>query len=128
MIPEPGEMPRPLVLVPEYLPPKHLEMLAQRVEVVYDPDLHGDRDRLLASVAEASAVLIRNRTVIDPAFLAAASGLQVVGSWEWVSTTSTSRPSRRLASSWWSPMEATRCRLPSLSSGRCWFAGEVSSG
>jgi len=76
---EPGETPRPLVLVPEYLPPEHLKMLAQRVEVLYDPDLHGDRDRLLASVGAASAVLIRNRTVIDPAFLAAAPGLQVVG-------------------------------------------------
>jgi (S)-sulfolactate dehydrogenase len=77
--PEPGEMPRPLALVPEYLPPKHLEMLAHRVEVVYDPDLYGDRDRLLAVVADASAVLIRNRTTIDPAFLAAAPGLKVVG-------------------------------------------------
>jgi (S)-sulfolactate dehydrogenase len=79
VITEPGEMPRPLVLVPEYLPPTHLEMLAQQVEVVYDPDLHRDRDRLLTSVADASAVLIRNRTVIDPAFLAAASALKVVG-------------------------------------------------
>jgi (S)-sulfolactate dehydrogenase len=79
VIPEPEEVPRPLVLVPEYLPSEQLGMLAKRVEVVYDPDLHGDRDRLLASVADASAVLIRNRTVIDAAFLAAAPGLQVVG-------------------------------------------------
>lgn len=75
----PGGTPVPLVMVPEYLPPKHLEMLAERAEVIYDPDLHDDRERLLAAVTTASAVLIRNRTTIDAAFLAAAPSLRVVG-------------------------------------------------
>jgi (S)-sulfolactate dehydrogenase len=78
--PEPGEgSPPPLVVVPEYLPAKNLETLAEWVEVVYDPDLHADREELLAAVAAASAVLIRNRTIIDVAFLQSSPTLRVVG-------------------------------------------------
>jgi (S)-sulfolactate dehydrogenase len=80
MNPEPGEgSSPPLVLVPEYLPARNLETLAEKTNVVYDPDLHADRDRLLAAMSGASAVLIRNRTIIDNAFLESAPLLRVVG-------------------------------------------------
>jgi len=47
--------------------------------VVYDPDLYADRDRLLAELVGTVAILIRNRTRIDPGLLAAAPDLRVVG-------------------------------------------------
>jgi len=68
-----------MVLVPEYLPANSLETLADGAVVVYEPDLHADRDGLLAAVSAASAVLIRNRTIVDTAFLRSAPVLRVVG-------------------------------------------------
>lgn len=79
---DPGPPPsseRLLAVVPEYLPAPHVEMLGDRLNVVYDPDLYADRSGLLAEVAEASAILIRNRTVVDTTFLEAAHRLLVVG-------------------------------------------------
>jgi len=67
------------VVVSEFLPEPHLDRLRQSFEVVYDPDLYADRDRLLAELAGSAAILIRNRTRIDPSLLAAAPKLQVVG-------------------------------------------------
>lgn len=69
----------PRVVVPEFLPEPHLAALRRAAEVVYDPDLYIDRPRLLAAVASARAVLVRNRTLIDDQFLTAASRLEVVG-------------------------------------------------
>jgi (S)-sulfolactate dehydrogenase len=67
------------VVVSEFLPEPHLDRLRQRFEVVYDPDLYADRDRLLAELVGTVAILIRNRTRIDPGLLAAAPDLRVVG-------------------------------------------------
>ncbi|HSJ84978.1 MAG TPA: hydroxyacid dehydrogenase [Acidimicrobiia bacterium] len=67
------------VVVSEFLPEPHLGRLRQSFEVVYDPDLYADRDRLLAELAGTVAILIRNRTRIDPGLLAAAPNLRVVG-------------------------------------------------
>jgi len=67
------------VVVSEFLPEPHLDHLRQSFEVFYDPDLYADRDRLLAELAGTVAILIRNRTRIDPGLLAAAPNLQVVG-------------------------------------------------
>lgn len=66
-------------VVPEYLPGPHLGMLRDHLTVVYDPDLYAERDRLLAELAGASAILIRNRTIIDTELLAAADRLRVIG-------------------------------------------------
>ncbi|HEU4894805.1 MAG TPA: hydroxyacid dehydrogenase [Acidimicrobiia bacterium] len=80
MSPHAGEgSPPPLVLIPEYLPDPNLEQLADRVDVVYDPDLHANRDGLLSAIGPASAVLIRNRTVVDEALIRSAPALKVVG-------------------------------------------------
>ncbi len=73
---EPG---RHRVVVAEFLPDRHLTALAERLTVVYDPDLHADRENLLEQVRDARAVLIRNRTRIDGEFLKAALRLEVVG-------------------------------------------------
>lgn len=81
-IDDPGTPPspeRPLAVVPEYLPERHVEMLGDHLAVVYDPDLYADRARLLEEVAEASSILIRNRTLVDEELLGTAHRLQVVG-------------------------------------------------
>lgn len=70
---------RDKAVIPEFLPQHHLDLLATRLDVVYDPDLYGNRPRLLAEVADARAILIRNRTIVDQEFLDAAPMLDVVG-------------------------------------------------
>lgn len=70
---------RHIVVVPEYLPAKHLEMMYPSVDVIYDPDLYGDRESLFDALASASAIVIRNRTIIDETLLGAAPHLSVVG-------------------------------------------------
>ena len=67
------------VVVPEFLGDRYLDLLAERHEVIYDPDLHADRTRLLATVADARAILIRNRTLVDAELLGAASNLVIIG-------------------------------------------------
>ncbi|HUP17035.1 MAG TPA: hydroxyacid dehydrogenase [Acidimicrobiia bacterium] len=67
------------IVVSEFLGEPFLKLLRERHDVEYDPDLYGQRDSLLAAVADASAILIRNRTRIDHDFIAAARELVVVG-------------------------------------------------
>ena len=74
-----GRGQRPVVVVPEFLPEAHLRLLEKRVDVVYDPDLHAERSRLFATLGDAAAILIRNRTIVDSELIAAAPGLAVIG-------------------------------------------------
>jgi (S)-sulfolactate dehydrogenase len=67
------------ILVSEFLGEPFLDLLREHHQVEYDADLYGERDSLLAAVADASAILIRNRTRIDPELIAAARELVVVG-------------------------------------------------
>ena len=67
------------VLVSEYLPDEHLDLLRAQHEIVYDPDLCTDRSRLLDQMAGVEALFTRNRTRIDEELIAAAPHLRVVG-------------------------------------------------
>ena len=67
------------IVVPEFLPEQNLARLETAAEVVYDPDLYGDRSRLLETVGSAEAIVIRNRTRVDSELLATAKKLKVVG-------------------------------------------------
>jgi len=67
------------ILVSEYLPDEHLDLLRTRHDVVYDPDLCTDRSRLLPQMAGAEALFTRNRTRVDEELLAAALELRVLG-------------------------------------------------
>ncbi len=67
------------VVVSEFMVDSARESLARDFEVVYDPALAGDRKALLASVTAARALVVRNRTIVDAALLAAAPSLKVVG-------------------------------------------------
>ena len=53
--------------------------LRPRFQVHYDPDLVDDRPRLLADLADARGLIVRNRTQVDRDLLDAAPRLTVVG-------------------------------------------------
>lgn len=67
------------IVVSEFMDEAALEPLKAERSVVYDPALVDDRHRLLAEVADAAAIIVRNRTQVDAALLAAAPGLRCVG-------------------------------------------------
>ncbi len=67
------------LVVSEFLQDPYVELLRAQHDVVFDPDLYGDRSRLFDEVREAVALFIRNRTRVDEELLAAAPGLRVVG-------------------------------------------------
>lgn len=67
------------VVISEYLPDPFLARLGAKHEVVYDPDLYADRSRLFSEVANAEAIIIRNRTQIDAEFLQSATAMSCVG-------------------------------------------------
>lgn len=72
-------MSRPRVVISEFIAPEGLARLEATVDVVADATLVGDRARLLAAVADADALLVRDRTQVDAELLAAAPRLRVVG-------------------------------------------------
>jgi (S)-sulfolactate dehydrogenase len=69
----------PKVVVSEFMAPAGIALLTGRVVLVDDATLVGDRSRLLAEVADADALIVRNRTQVDAALLDAAPRLRVVG-------------------------------------------------
>ncbi len=69
----------PHVLVSEWIDPDALVPLEAAHEVVYAPELHGDRTALRAALGDAAAWVVRNQTRVDADALAAAPLLRVVG-------------------------------------------------
>ncbi len=67
------------VIVTEFLDPGPLETLKQRYAVHIDTTLWNKRDELKARLANAIAIIVRNRTQVDADLLAAAPKLKVVG-------------------------------------------------
>jgi len=69
----------PKVVISEFMAPEGIARLVGRVVLVEDPTLVADRERLLAAVADADALIVRNRTQVDAELLDAAPELRVVG-------------------------------------------------
>ncbi|HTS22339.1 MAG TPA: hydroxyacid dehydrogenase [Casimicrobiaceae bacterium] len=67
------------VIIAEFMDEAGVRHLAERHDTAYDASLSERRDALLAAVAEADALIVRNRTRVDAALVAAASRLRVVG-------------------------------------------------
>lgn len=67
------------VLVTELIWPEGIEALERSATVEYGPDLWGDTDALLARVASADALIVRNRTRVDASLLRAGESLRAVG-------------------------------------------------
>jgi (S)-sulfolactate dehydrogenase len=69
----------PDIVITEFMDAEAVSGLARDFDVHYDPDLGEDPERLPALVAEARALIVRNRTEVSSLLLDAAPKLQVVG-------------------------------------------------
>ncbi len=67
------------IVITEFMDAAAVADLTADFDVIFDPGLVDDRDRLLALVGSARAVIVRNRTRVDRELLDAAPGLIAVG-------------------------------------------------
>ncbi|WP_298296109.1 hydroxyacid dehydrogenase [uncultured Litoreibacter sp.] len=67
------------VVISEFMDEAAVEDLRADHNVVYDPTLVDDGDRLLAELADAEAIIVRNRTQVRGALLGGAPSLRAVG-------------------------------------------------
>jgi (S)-sulfolactate dehydrogenase len=67
------------IVISEFMDQSAVDRLSADADVVYDPNLADDRDRLIDLVGGADALIVRNRTQVDTALLSGASRLVVVG-------------------------------------------------
>ncbi|WP_306258810.1 hydroxyacid dehydrogenase [Pararhizobium sp. IMCC21322] len=67
------------IVVSEFMDEAALEAARSLYDVLYEPGLVDDMDTLLAEVANAKALIVRNRTQVRGALLEAATNLKVVG-------------------------------------------------
>jgi len=67
------------IVIAEFMDGAAVAALAARFDVVYDRDLVDRPDDLAIQLAEADALIVRNRTSVDAALLAGAPRLRVVG-------------------------------------------------
>ena len=68
-----------LIVIPEFMDERAVAQLRAAHEVLYDPKLIDDAPRLLAEVSSADALIVRNRTQVRGALLAAFTRCTVVG-------------------------------------------------
>jgi len=90
-------MTRRRIVIAEFMDDAAVATLHARHDTLYDPKLVERSGDLMTAVATAEALIVRNRTQVDPA-----SG----------STTSTSRPARRAESKSFPPPARMRWRSP----------------
>jgi D-3-phosphoglycerate dehydrogenase len=67
-----------ILLTEEIIDPS-IDELSNRYRVVCEPGLWRDREKLLERLADVRAVMVRNMTTVDRAFIEAAPRLEVVG-------------------------------------------------
>lgn len=67
------------IIIPEFMDESAVESLKARYSTLYEPDLVDDPARLAMLLPEARALIVRNRTQVRGALLAAGSKLEVVG-------------------------------------------------
>ncbi len=67
------------VVVSEFMNEAALAPLQEKYSVLFGPKLVDSRSQLLAEMAKAEAIIVRNRTQVDEELLAAAPNLKVVG-------------------------------------------------
>lgn len=67
------------ILIPEFMDERAVARLAARHEVVFEPTLVDDAARLLSLAPSADAIVVRNRTQVRGALLAALTRCRVVG-------------------------------------------------
>jgi (S)-sulfolactate dehydrogenase len=67
------------VVISEFMDAPAVAALAARFDVLYDPGLVDRRPELMATLAGADALIVRNRTQVDAALVASGLRLKVVG-------------------------------------------------
>ena len=67
------------VIITEFMDAGAVESLRAGFDVHYDPDLHGDPEGIASRLGPARALIVRNRTRVDAAVLAAGPRLVAVG-------------------------------------------------
>ncbi len=67
------------IVITEFLDEEVVRGLAETHDVRYQPDLVERRAELLAALGESRAIIVRNRTWVNPELLDAAPRLRVVG-------------------------------------------------
>ena len=67
------------IVISEFMDNAAVAELATRFDVCYDKDLVDRPGDLAMALADADALIVRNRTSVDAALLASASRLRVVG-------------------------------------------------
>jgi (S)-sulfolactate dehydrogenase len=67
------------IIVSEFMDEAALEAARSVYDVLYEPGLVDDPEKLLAEIAPAKALIVRNRTQVRGALLEAATNLKVVG-------------------------------------------------
>lgn len=72
-------MSRARIVISEFMDEDAVASLRTRFDVLYDPKLADDAEHLVASLADAPALIVRNRTQVRDALLDAAPRLRVVG-------------------------------------------------
>jgi len=69
----------PEIVISEFMDEAAIRTSFGGRDVLYDPKLVDDPQRLMAAVGDARALIVRNRTQVRGALLEAATGLEVVG-------------------------------------------------
>ena len=67
------------IIITEFIDQIAVDDLAADYDVIYDPNLVDQPERLLGLVGDAPAIIVRNRTQVRGALLEAAANLKVVG-------------------------------------------------
>ncbi len=67
------------IVITEFMDQQAVDRLSSSHDVLYDPELADDPDRLLELVADADALIVRNRTRVTKALVDAGTRLSVVG-------------------------------------------------
>ncbi len=67
------------IVISEFMDEQAVDALRGEFDVLYRPALVDDLPALRSALAQAQALIVRNRTRVDPSLLAAAPGLRVVG-------------------------------------------------
>jgi (S)-sulfolactate dehydrogenase len=67
------------IVIPEFMDPAAVASLAARFDTAFDPEMAERREPLKRLIADADALIVRNKTQVDAELLAAAPKLRVVG-------------------------------------------------
>lgn len=68
-----------MIVVSEFMDPEAVRKMEAATQVVYDPGLVDAPDDLIQALGDATALVVRNRTQVSEALLAAAPNLKCVG-------------------------------------------------